>query len=247
MKPQAILATTCVWVVLLGGRAFASDPQTSARELSGGSHAADRPDLMLQFGHRSGVLCMAISPDGQYLATSGYEGAAWLWDLNTGRQLAMYHGASAHTEADVNSVAFTPDGRHLMMTYAGTPELWELGSGAKVQEYPPQANTRWGDAILSPDGRYLLVGTRTEDRQTGRVTLWDTAHTRLLHTLVNGMGSVMSIAFSPDSRRAACMLRDGSISVYDCASGGAVAHLSLDGTKTGPIAFHPDGKHLLAG
>jgi WD40 repeat protein len=246
MKPAAILATTLIWVVLLGGRAFASG-EMGVRELSGGPPAAGRPDLLLQFGHRSTVLSMAISPDGQYLATSGSEGAAWLWDLNSGRQLAMYHGAPAHMEADVNSVAFTADGRHLMMTYAGAPELWELGSGAKLQEYPRQANTQWGSAILSPDGSYLLVGTSGEDRQTGRVTLWDTAHTRLLHTLVVGRGSVVSIAFSPDSRRAAYMLRDGNITVFNCTGGGVVAHLSMESAKTGPIAFHPDGNHLLAG
>ena len=246
MKPAAILGT--IWVVVLCGSAFAAEPQTAARELSGGSGATDRPGLLLQFGHRSAALCMAISPDGQYLATSGSEGAGWLWDLNTGRQLAKYHGAAAHAEADVYSVAFTPDGRHLMMTYAGTPELWELGSGAKVQEYPPQANTQWGQAILSPDGKYLLVGTRWQEAQAGRVTLWDTAHTRLLHTLIDGKGSVMSIAFSADSRTAAYMLRNGTVTVFDCASGESLALLVLDeGQHTGPIAFHPDGKHLLVG
>ena len=256
-KPIAVLLQRAFAVlIVLGMRPTNNGPDDLARaaplelkspEAPAGAPGAVKPELLLQFGHRSAVLCMAVSPDGQHVATAGYEGAAWLWDLSTGRQLAMFHGTSAHSEASVESLAFTPDGRHLMMTYAGQPELWEMASGARVQVYPREANTGWGSASLSPDGQYLLVGTRSQDPSAGRVTLWDTAHTRLMHTLVERRGPIVSIAFSADSRRAAYTLRDGNIIVFDCVSGQVVTTLNLGDDKPGPIAFHPDGKHLLAG
>lgn len=36
-------------------------------------------------GHRSMVLCLAMSPDGRYMASGDEDGAIMMWDLSSGR------------------------------------------------------------------------------------------------------------------------------------------------------------------
>lgn len=231
-------------VRLIGKRQPPSAVAAPARAAAKGT---PRPELLLQMGHRGPAICVAINADGQRFATGSYDGAAWLWDINTGRQLAMFHGTSAHVEADVDCVAFTPDGRHLLMTYAGQPELWGVDSGAMVQAFPREAEVGFGTATFSPDGQYLLIASRRVESPCGRVTLWDAARARLLHQFYVGAQPVTGVAFSADGRRAAYAVRDGSICVRDCATGESVASLSLGAATPGPVAFHPSGRYLLVG
>ena len=59
---------------------------------------------------RSGpVWCVAFSPDGARIASSGSDGIVTLWDATTGEETVTLKG---HTDV-VSSVAFSPDGARI--------------------------------------------------------------------------------------------------------------------------------------
>ncbi len=56
----------------------------------------------------SGIFAIAISPNGQHLATGGENGTLRLWDAATGRPLARRR---AHDDSvDYHAIDFSPDG-----------------------------------------------------------------------------------------------------------------------------------------
>src|SRR5262249_62403821 len=72
------------------------------------------------------VQALAISGDGQTLATGHKEGALRLWDLATGQERSVLRG---HV-GGVRAVAFTPDGKTLASGSADrTVKLWQVATG----------------------------------------------------------------------------------------------------------------------
>ena len=71
-------------------------------------------------GHSAGVYSVALSPDGQYLASGSYDNTAKLWHVETGEcTRAMGHSNW------VNSVTFSPDGQYLASGSGdNTVKLW---------------------------------------------------------------------------------------------------------------------------
>jgi len=78
---------------------------------------------------RPGLLCVAFSPDGRYIANGAsrhVDGALRIWDAATGRETLT---VKAHEEGGVFSVAFSPDGNRIV-TGSGdkTLKVWSVES-----------------------------------------------------------------------------------------------------------------------
>lgn len=72
-------------------------------------------------GHTSFVTNLAISPDGQILASGSADQTIKLWSLATGQELRTLTG---HTDV-VSSVAFCPDGQTLVSgSWDTTIKIW---------------------------------------------------------------------------------------------------------------------------
>src|SRR5262249_25540550 len=84
-------------------------------------------------------------------------------DLETGRTRLTLSDRDEQT--DIQSVAFGPDGRYLITSGGGGPQLdwktrsvvWDI-SGRKAR----QVGTFFTDPVLSPDGRFLAVREETQ-------------------------------------------------------------------------------------
>jgi WD40 repeat protein len=86
---------------------------------------AQRDPKVAWKGHEGTVLAVAVSPDGQTLASGGADRMIRLCALPTGQPLARWE---AH-DADVTALAFRPDGRTLVSGAAdGMLKLWDLPS-----------------------------------------------------------------------------------------------------------------------
>ena len=107
----------------------------------------------------AGMIAMAVSPDGKYLAGSsncenpdayGLE----IWDIETGKVVRSFVG---HT-AMVQTLAFTPDGRRILSA-GGDREIrvWDVGNGRELQRLGGHgADVK--ALTVTPDGRFALSG-----------------------------------------------------------------------------------------
>jgi WD40 repeat protein len=73
----------------------------------------------------------------------------------------------------VNSVAYSPDGRHIISgSFDKTIRIWDAETGAAVGK-PLEGHTDWVNSVAySPDGRHIISGSydktiRIWDAETG--------------------------------------------------------------------------------
>ena len=200
-------------------------------------------------GH-SGILTkVALSPDGKTLATGNADGTVRLWDLATGRQIG--NPLAGHT-GPVTKMAFSPDGKTLASgSNDGTVRLWDVASRQQIGNLFAEHTGPVFSVVFSPDGKTLATGSGD-----GTVRLWDVASGRRIgdpltarigDRLTGTTGPAGAVVFSPDGKTLATGNGDGTVRLWDVASGRQIGH-PLTGT-TGPIVsvvFSPDGKTLAA-
>ena len=149
-----------------------------------------------------------------------------------------------HTDS-VNSVAFSPDGRHIVSgSYDSTLQVWDAQTGEQVGN-PFQGHTSsvWSVAF-SPDGRHIISGS--DDRT---IRIWDAkTGDQVGNPLQGHTDSVNTVAFSQDGRYIVSGSDDTTIQVWDAHTGDQVGN-PLQGHTDLVIcvAFSPDGRYIASG
>jgi WD40 repeat protein len=149
--------------------------------------------------------------------------------------------------AQVNTVAFSPDGRTLASgnSLDSTIKLWNVATGRELRTLIDHGNNVSNNVdvssvAFSPDGRTLASGGTDNF-----VKLWDVATGRELRTL-NSDGCLGSTAvFSPDGRTLA-LNEFNAIKLCDVVSGRELYTLAGPG-MVNSLAFSPNGRTLASG
>ena len=131
-----------------------------------------------------------------------------VWDAQTGREVVTYKG----NVGQINSVAFSPDGKRLASAAGKGPgdgggeiKVWDAETGQELHTLPAGGTS----VAFSPDGRRIAgAGKRPIDRLggpsgSGEVKVWDAETGRELLTLQGHTSDVWNVAFSPDGQRLA--------------------------------------------
>jgi WD40 repeat protein len=84
-------------------------------------------------GQTGSVKTVAWSPNGQYLASSGYDGTVQVWKAADGTQMDTYHDHAL----SVYAVAWSPDGTRLASGGDDGFIVEDALSGDHVLKYPP--------------------------------------------------------------------------------------------------------------
>lgn len=142
----------------------------------------------------------------------------------------------------VLSVAFSPDGRHVLSGGADNAlKLWEVGAGALVRTFEGHQN-HVVSVAFSPDGSRVLSGSRDKT-----IKLWDAATGVLVHTFDGHADSVSSVTFSPDGSRVLSGSSDKTLKLWDAATGALVRTFTGHAAPVRSVAFSPDGARVLSG
>ncbi|MGP0066975.1 MAG: protein kinase domain-containing protein, partial [Isosphaeraceae bacterium] len=182
------------------GAAIAEDQ--AGRTLAGTSRAfavVTTPGRTVRVGPLDDVRHIAVSPDGEWLATGSHQRGAQVWRIRDAMKVAEL-SIDSGTE-----VTFSPDGRWLM-TQASPCRLWEPGTGREVRQIGGAGR------CFSPDGRHLLVQDannvlRLVEVETGRTV----ARLESPDSCAVGWAT-----FSPDGSRLAMITNEGpAVHVWD--------------------------------
>jgi WD40 repeat protein len=210
--------------------------------------------------HNDRILCLALSPDGEWAASSGWGGnfslrhPIRLWDLATGREVRQFLVEGLHP---AGSLAFSPDGRLLACLdadRASTIRIWDVATGKLVQKLgmyrePDEAESclRSNGLAFSPDGRVLAAGGRDATGQDAAIRLWEVATGRELHTWKDPERwcLVRTLAFSPDGARIAAVF-DREIRLLEVSTGKELRVFSGHEGWGTALHFSNDGKQLLS-
>ena len=73
-------------------------------------------------GHTNSVNCLAVSPDGRWLASGGEDGIICVWDIGSGRRLKSMRGHGLHC-----TLEFSRDGTVLVSGCAdNSVRVWDV-------------------------------------------------------------------------------------------------------------------------
>ena len=193
-----------------------------------------RPQLIVKPVETQGSYCVAISPDGRFVATTFA-----VYDLETGHPLIPQLGTLWN---QVYSAAFSADGRMLI----GATQDGEIVV-VNTQTWQLIERQKWTDASvislsLSADGKHLVTG---DDGKAVRLGIIEP----LRQVAVIGWheARIKSVAFSPDGKQVASAGDDKMIALWDVSRRKLITTI---GTHTSPIysiAFSPDGQRLVSG
>ncbi|ACZ83821.1 WD40 repeat domain-containing serine/threonine protein kinase [Streptosporangium roseum] len=156
---------------------------------------------------RGAIQSLAFRPGGD--PVGGRDGGSGGEVISVGAELvALPGGRTVSAPAgvsgpDVQSAAFTPDGRVLALGLADQRVLlWDVERGARLGVLSVKGLQQ--PLRFSPDGRVLVTAG-------DGVRLWDTATQREIGALPLA-ATALDLAFSPDGRVLNAVARDGSVS-----------------------------------
>jgi WD40 repeat protein/DNA-binding SARP family transcriptional activator len=200
----------------------------------------------------SKVYGVDVSPDGRDIAAAvagtrrkHYGGhVARVWNAGTGRELF-----SVRIPYDVFDVAFSPDGKHMVIpAWTGRVKVVDReGHVLRVFEERPdleeKGNFAISDVSFSSDGRLVATAdTRGFELDGMHVEIWDWQKAMLVRKV---QGATI-VEFDPSGPRIVTVAA-GRAEIQDAESGRLIAALATPSRDISAVAFGPDGSVVATG
>jgi WD40 repeat protein len=167
---------------------------------------------------------IAVNASGTEMALGTPSGSIVVVSLRDGSFLVM-HG---HT-ADVESIAFSPDGRSLVsVSLDKTARIWDLESRRcrRVLDHPGRLHS----VAFRPDGRAFATAG-----DNGMVRVWDAASGGLVASPSGTSCAVVSLVYSPEGSLLIANASDHSVLRWDTTHHTALPHVKPNNECVGEI------------
>ena len=182
---------------------------------------------------------MAVSKDGQTIATGSSDKTVRTWNAVDGKPKLVYT-----LSAGVSSLAFSADGKTLAAGLAdGSARVFDMANSdpAKAEHLtiPGNGGPVFGLAVL-PDGNTVVTGS--DDKQ---VRLWPIAPA-VSKELKGHSSQVYCVAWSADGKGAITGGGDAAVRIWDVAKGSQVKAMEkAHANSVYAVLVHPKGDLLI--
>jgi WD40 repeat protein len=192
--------------VLAGQSLLLRSPSVEPEPTSAGAVAAPARTGGLERRITEGVLALALSPDGERVASVDADGSLRVWDLASRAEL---RSLAAHPAA-ATGIAFSQDGKLLLSVGRDSVvRVWRADDLASVAELEGHEHPIRAIAASEAAGLVATAGDET------RVMLWDVRDQALRAVLGGLRDFVNGLAMSADGALLAAAGADGRILVWD--------------------------------
>ncbi|HSI11850.1 MAG TPA: c-type cytochrome domain-containing protein [Chthoniobacter sp.] len=165
-------------------------------------------------GHKDALYALALSPDGQTLATGSYDQKIKLWKVADGTEIKTLSGHNG----GVYGLSFRPDGKVLASASADrTVKLWDTATGKRLDTLS-QPLKEQNTLAFAPDGKTLAAGGADN-----RIRVWEVSEKAeegsnpLLLTRFAHDGAILNLAFSADGKQLVSTAADRTAKVWKAA------------------------------
>lgn len=195
-------------------------------------------------GHQATVTAIAISSDGQTLASGSEDKTVNLWDLKTGKHDFTFFGQAK----EVFAVAVSPQGKMLVAGgFDNKITSWQVDSKALLPPffYPNSTYSHLGFIsclTFSPDQKILASASGDKT-----IRLWGRYTGELKRTLNGHSDTVWSVAISPDCQTLVSGSADKTIRVWSLSSYKQPQIITGHSNWVTSVAISPDGKIMASG
>ncbi|NMG21267.1 CHAT domain-containing protein [Brasilonema bromeliae] len=195
--------------------------------------------------HERAIWRIAISPNGEMLASASIDGTVklWKWDSTGQFETQPYKTLIGHRNW-VWSVAFSPDGKTIATASDDkTVKLWSI-EGEELQTLTGH-DGGVKSVAFSPDSK--TIATASDDKT---VKLWkrdDSTGEFVIQpykTLTGHNGKVFSVAFSPDGQTIATASDDNTVKLWNLDRSQVLRTLTGHKGDISSVVFSPNGQVL---
>jgi len=206
----------------------------------GGVHAARglKPLEVLRFSgkHTNGTLAIATLDGGNAVVSSGSDGTTRIWDANTGREARRFTGSAFR----FRSVAFAPDGLHVLTSTDHAPVRYWTLDGKETHEFPGGPGFAV-TAALSDDG--LLAAAAGGGSS---IHIWETGSGKVIRELPV-QSQVVRVGFEGALHDVISIEANGRFCRWPERDRSAASCFSVGTDPVSRAAFSADGRVALIG
>jgi WD40 repeat protein/tRNA A-37 threonylcarbamoyl transferase component Bud32 len=199
-------------------------------------------------GRFMGFTRVTFSPDGLMIATAGGEGIEF-WDRVTGQRLLVLPLRVHPTFG----LGLSPDGKWAAAAGVGGLVVWERATGKEHLNF--RAHTIYTSGLaFSPDSRNLATCTwggnysegagKPAKQAPNEVKVWDVENGKEVRVL---RGGGLAVVYSPRGEQLASSGTDGSVQVWDAATGQHLFSLRGHTAAVRSLVYSPDGTRIITG
>jgi WD40 repeat protein len=192
----------------------------------------------IKAAHLSLVESLAISPDGKYIASGGYQEVI-IWDVQTGllRHRISLDGDKPVFAERVVALAFSPDAK-LLATGGGAPtedgeiKVFDVATGKQMLDIKSGHSDTVFGVSFSPDGK--MLATCGADKF---VKTWEIPGGKFIKSFEGHTHHVMDVGWKFDGKMLASAGADNVVKIWNFETGEQVRTIAAAGKQVTRLVF----------
>ncbi len=186
------------------------------------------------YAHKSDVIAMTVSGNGQLAASADKDGLIDIWDLSSWSSLATLSDDSK----SVQTAAFSSDNK--LLATAGRSDrvvVWDIARRQQIHSLLLKENVT--SVAFYPGGGSLAIGTKSS-----KILIWNYKNNKTRE--IRAEKDVLAVAVSPDGKYIASGGQDKNITLWDSSKGSKIRTLLGHSNDITSLLFSPGGKQVIS-